>query len=59
MVGFAVCCNGQTRVDTVDWSADTDWGYSNKLASENKQQLMRFTTCKVIEGKHLNAKPLT
>lgn len=58
MVGFAVCCNGQKQVGIVDWSADTDWGYNNKLASKNEQQLKRFTTCKLLEGRHLNAKTI-
>lgn len=58
-VGFAVCCNGQKQVDIVDWSADTDWGYNNKLASKNEQRLKRFITCKFTEGRYLNAKRIT
>lgn len=56
MVGFAACCNGQKQVDTVGWSASTDWVYNNKLASKDKQQLKRCTTCKFVAGIHINAR---
>lgn len=56
MVGFAVCCNGQKQVDIVDWSADTDWGYNNRLASRDKQQLKSFSTFTFIESKHKQKK---
>lgn len=55
-LGSAACCNGQTPGGIADWSAGTDWGYSNKLASKNKPQSERFTTCSF---RHQNAKTIT